>query len=133
METIPLILLILFGSALLSYIIGKINYVLKVGVALAGLLVSGYYFLQLYGQVQSFTFQLLGFDIIWRINPSSWFFGMLIFGLGILVAIFSSSYMKNKERVDFYCFALCMTIASMFGIVVSGDLLSFFFFWEIMT
>jgi NADH-quinone oxidoreductase subunit M len=133
METIPLILLILFGSALLSYIIGKINYMLKVGVALAGILVSGFYFLQLYGQEQSFTFQLLGFDIIWRINPLSWFFGMLIFGLGILVAIFSSSYMKNKERVDFYCFALCMTIASMFGIVVSGDLLSFFFFWEIMT
>jgi len=133
METIPLILLILFGSAVISYLVGKISHTIKIGVALAGLIVAAYYFLQLYGQNASFSFQLLGLDIIWRINPLSWFFGMLIFGLGLLVAIFSTSYMKNKERVDFYCFALCTSIASMFGIVVSGDLLSFFFFWEIMT
>ncbi len=133
MNTIPLILFVLFASALLAYLLGKINFVLKVGLALAGLLVSTYYFLTLYGVSEKFTFHLAGFEIIWQINALSWFFGMLIFGLGVLVAIYSAVYMKGKERVDFYCFALCVTIASMFGIVVSGDLLSFFFFWEIMT
>ncbi len=133
MNTIPLILLLLFGSALLAYFVGKINFVLKVGIALAGLLVSSYFFLTLYGLSEKFIFHLAGFELTWQINSLSWFFGMLIFGLGILVAIYSTVYMRGKERVDFYCFALCTTIASMFGIVVSGDLLSFFFFWEIMT
>ncbi len=133
METIPFILSILFGAAVLAYLVGKFNYILKVGVSIVGLIWAGWLFLGLQGTLSSFTFKMLGFDIIWRINPLSWLFGMIIFGLAILTAIFSGSYMKGKERVDFYCFAMCITVASMFGIVVSGDLLSFFFFWEIMT
>ena len=133
METIPLILSILFGTAVVAYIVGKLNYILKMGISIAGLLWAGWLFLGLQGVHSSFSFTLLGFDIIWRMNPLSWLFGIIIFGLAVLTAIFSGSYMKGKERVDFYCFSMCMTVASMFGIVVSGDLLSFFFFWEIMT
>ena len=133
METIPLILSILFGTALLAYTIGKIHFVLKAGISITGLIAAAWLFLGLYGTQVSVTYSVLGFDIIWRMNPLSWLFGMVIFGLAILAAIFSASYMKGKERVDFYCFAMCMTVASMFGIVVSGDLLSFFFFWEMMT
>ena len=133
MNTIPLILVVLTGSALLAYLFGKIHYAIKVGIALTGLLAAAYLFLTLRGVTDSFVFQIAGFEIIWRINGLSWFFGMLIFGLGALVAIFSTSYMKGKERVDFYCFALCITISSLYGIIISGDLLSFFFFWEVMT
>jgi len=133
MNTIPLILAILFGGALLSYILGKIHFGLKIVVALTAIVAAAVLFLELYGVNATYTFQIAGFDIIWHMNALSWFFGMLIFGLGLLVAVYSTAYMKGKERIDFYCFALCVTIASMFGIIVSGDLLSFFFFWEIMT
>ena len=133
METIPLILSILFGTAVLSYLVGKIHYVLKVGISIVGLITAAWLFLGLYGVQSSVSYTVLGFEIIWRMNPLAWLFGMIIFGMSILAAVFSASYMKGKERVDFYCFAMCTTVASMFGIVVSGDLLSFFFFWEIMT
>ncbi len=133
MNTIPLILIILTASTLLAYLLGKIHYGLKVGIALTGLLIASGIFLKLFGVQDTFTFHLAGFEIIWRINELSWFFGMLVFGLGLLVAIFSTSYMKGKERIDFFCFSLCVTVASMYGIIISGDLLSFFFIWEIMT
>lgn len=133
METIPLILAILFGTAIISYVFGKISYAFKVAISILGLVAAGYLFVGLYGQSDSYTMHVIGFELVWRINPLSWLFGMIVFGLGLLVAVFSAAYMKGKERLDFYCFSVCMTIGSMFGIIVSADLLSFFFFWEIMT
>ena len=133
MKVVPLILGILFGGAVLSYVLGKIHVIVKNTISFIVLLTSGYLFMTQYGVTDTFSLNIAGFDIIWRINPLSWLFGMMIFGLGLMVLIYSTAFMKGKERIGYFCFSLCITIASMVGIIVSADLLSFFFFWEIMT
>jgi NADH-quinone oxidoreductase subunit M len=133
MKMVPLILGILFGGAVLSYVLGKVHYVVKNVISFAVLAAAGYLFVIQYGAAETFSFSVAGFNLIWKLTPLSWFFGLMIFGLGILVQIYSSSFMKGKDRVGYFCFSLLITIASMVGIVVSADLLSFFFFWEIMT
>jgi len=133
MKIVPLILGILFGGAVLSYVLGKIHVYIKNGISFIVLITSGYLFLSQYGVTDTFSMNIVGFDIIWRISPLSWLFGVMIFGLGLMVFIYSLAFMKGKERIGYFCFSLCITLASMVGIVVSADLLSFFFFWEIMT
>jgi proton-translocating NADH-quinone oxidoreductase chain N len=52
--------------------------------------------------------------------------------LGLLVAIYSISYMEHETRVaEFYTLVTFM-MAGMFGIVLSGDLFTLFVFWELM-
>ena len=52
--------------------------------------------------------------------------------LGLLVAIYSISYMEHETRVaEFYTLVTFM-IAGMFGIVLAGDLFTLFVFWELM-
>lgn len=52
--------------------------------------------------------------------------------LGVLVAIYSVSYMEHEDRLtEFYTLIIFM-MAGMFGIVMSGDLFTLFIFWELM-
>lgn len=133
MKPVALILLILFGSAFLSYILGKLHPIIKNVISLLAILFSGVLFAMQYGVEDSFVFSLAGFELIWRINTFAWFFGMMAFIVAIAVAIYSLAYLKGKERIGYYCFALCVAIGATIGIIVSADLISFFFFWEIMT
>jgi len=133
MKPVALVLLILFGSSILSYALGKVHPFIKNTIVFIALLWAGIIFAMQYGVSDTFSFRVAGFDIVWRIGMLSWFFGMMAFIIGLGVVIYSFSFMKNKERIGYYCFALCITIAGTIGIVVSADLISFFFFWEIMT
>lgn len=52
--------------------------------------------------------------------------------LGLLVAVYSISYMEHETRVaEFYTLVIFM-MAGMFGIVLAGDLFTLFVFWELM-
>jgi proton-translocating NADH-quinone oxidoreductase chain N len=52
--------------------------------------------------------------------------------LGLLVAIYSVSYMEKETRLtEFYTLVIFM-MAGMTGIVLSGDLFTLFIFWELM-
>jgi proton-translocating NADH-quinone oxidoreductase chain N len=52
--------------------------------------------------------------------------------LGLLVAIYSVSYMEKETRLtEFYTLVLFM-MAGMTGVVMSGDLFTLFIFWELM-
>jgi NADH-quinone oxidoreductase subunit M len=50
-----------------------------------------------------------------------------------LSIIFSLSYVKGKEKTDFYFLMMLLVNAAMLGIVLAGDLVSFYIFWEIMS
>jgi multicomponent Na+:H+ antiporter subunit D len=52
--------------------------------------------------------------------------------LGLLVAIYSISYMEHETRVTEFYTLVTFMIAGMFGIVLSGDLFTLFVFWELM-
>jgi formate hydrogenlyase subunit 3/multisubunit Na+/H+ antiporter MnhD subunit len=63
----------------------------------------------------------------------SWFFAVTVAGVGALSIIFSLSYIRGRENTDFYYLMMLLVNAGMLGIVISGDLVSFYIFWEIMS
>ena len=52
--------------------------------------------------------------------------------IGLLVAVYSVSYMEKETRLtEFYALVIFM-MAGMTGIVLAGDLFTLFVFWELM-
>jgi len=133
--SIELLLIIAFGGAFLTYFFGKVSHILRdafavfVSCALTGMIA---YF---YGKSLEKTVYLgfLGLPLLLRLNMLSWFFAITVSSVGALSIIFSLSYIKGRERTDFYYLMMLLVNASMLGIVLSGDFVSFYIFWEIMS
>jgi len=129
------LLIIAFGGALFTYLVGKVSYkgrnFLAVAISLA--LVAFVAYLYDKPLEKTFYFGFFGLGLVLRLNMLSWFFAIAISTLGALSVIFSLSYMKDRERTDFYYLMLLVVNAAMLRIVFSGDLVSFFIFWEIMS
>jgi formate hydrogenlyase subunit 3/multisubunit Na+/H+ antiporter MnhD subunit len=132
---LEILLAVAFGGAFLTYLLGKISLKLRdflavlVCVLLVGLISYTY------GKPLEKVFYVgfLDFDLALRLNTLSWFFAITIAVVGALSIIFSLSYIKGRERTDFYYLMMLLVNAGMLGIVLSGDLVSFFIFWEIMS
>ncbi len=133
--SLEFLLAIAFGGSLFTYVLGKISSKLRESFAVLISLTLVVMIVCLYGKTieKSFYFGFLGLPLILRTNMLSWLFAIAISVLGSLSVIFSLSYIKNRERADFYYLMLLLINAAMLGIVLSGDLLSFFIFWEIMS
>ncbi|MBW1932022.1 MAG: hypothetical protein JRI56_03145 [Deltaproteobacteria bacterium] len=133
--SLVVLLMIAFGGALLTYLLGKNSEKIRnfLAVAVSSALVV--FVACLYGTFPEKTFYSGFFDIdfVLRLNMLSWFFAVAISSLGTLSVIFSLSYMKGRKGTDFYYLMLLVVNAAMIGIVFSGDLVSFFIFWEIMS
>ena len=75
----------------------------------------------------------LGLDLDFRLDGLSLLFGLLITGIGSLIFIYSSSYLKGHPYLyRFYGF-LCLFMASMLGMVLSDNILLLFVFWELTS
>ena len=130
-----LLLTVAFGGALLTYLLGKVSSKLRdwfavlVSLALVALVVS------LYGKTLSFPFYegFLGMPLTLRVDGLSWLFAVSASAIGLLSVVFSLGYMKGKDRTSFYYSMLLLVNAAMLGVVLSGDLLALFVFWEIMS
>jgi len=135
MVSLELLLIIAFGGAFLTYLLGKISSRLRdffaVFISLALVIIVAY----LYGKPVEGSpyFSFFGLPLILRLNMLSWFFAITIVGIGLLSIIYSLEYMKDKERLDYYYFTMLFINASMLGTVISGDLISFFIFWEMVS
>ena len=133
--SVELLLIIAFGGAFLTYFLGKISHRVRdsfaVLISCALVAVIAY----LYGRSLERTFYLgfLGLPLLLRLNTLSWFFAITIAVVGALSIIFSLSYIKGKERTNFYYLMMLLVNSGMLGIVLSGDLVSFYIFWEIMS
>jgi len=130
------ILLISFLGAGIVYLVGKVSgkarNTLAVLISLAAvILVSLIYNQKLYTTFYSVPFLNLSLSL--RIDSLSWFFAIVVVGIGFLSVIFSLEYMKNYQRLNFYYFMMLFVNAGMLGIVFSADFLSFYIFWEIMS
>jgi formate hydrogenlyase subunit 3/multisubunit Na+/H+ antiporter MnhD subunit len=132
---LEILLAIAFGGALFTYILGKIYSGLRNGFAVLNALVLVVMTSCLYGQTieKSLNFGFLDLQFVLRLNMMSWFFAITIVGIGLLSVLFSIGFMKNEKRLDYYYFNMLFINASMLGTVISGDLVSFFVFWEIMS
>ena len=133
--SLELLLIIAFSGAFLTYLSGKISSKLRDILAVVISLVPVIILSRLYGvQTEAvYNHNYLGLSLVLRLNPLAWFFAIATVSLTALSVIYSLGYMKNRDRTDYYYFMMLLINASMLGIVLSGDLLSFFIFWEIMS
>jgi len=75
----------------------------------------------------------LGMRLVLSMTSLGWFFAMYIVLINAASVVFSLSYMKGKENLTFYYAMMLLVNAGMLGIVLSGDFLSFYIFWEVMS
>jgi len=129
------LLILAFGGAIFTYLIGKISHRARECFAvICSCALTGIIF-HLYGKDLEKTFYLgfLDLPLLLHFNMLSWFFAITVASVGTLSIIFSLSYIRGKERTDFYYLMMMLVNAGMLGIVFSGDLVSFYIFWEIMS
>ena len=75
----------------------------------------------------------LGLNVTWTFDGLSYLFLLLVSGIGTLILIYANEYMKNYADKDrFYTFIM-LFMASMMGLVLSGNLLVLFLFWELTS
>ncbi len=90
----------------------------------------------LYGKaiaVQYARLTFLGIDLSLRLTPLSWFFGIAISVIGLFALVYSYEYMKDRKRLDLFYFLFLLVNGGMIGVVLSGDLFTFYILWEIMS
>jgi len=74
-----------------------------------------------------------GLDVVIRVDGFAWMFGMLVTGIGTLVAIYARYYMSPADPVPrFFSFFLAF-LGAMLGVVLSGSLIQLAFFWELTS
>lgn len=133
--SLQLLIIIAFSGSFITYLLGKLSHRLRdsfaVFISCALVVIIALF----YGKSVEKTFYLVFLDLplFLRLNTLSWFFAITIAVVGVLSIIFSLSYIKEKERTDFYYLMMLLVNAGMLGIVLSGDLVSFYIFWEIMS
>ncbi len=132
---LEILLAIAFGGTLITYLLGlmseKIRDIFAVVLTLGlVVLVSIFYGIS---TKETFYFNFLDMPLTLRTNNFSWFFGIVVASIGLLSIIFSLSYIKDKERTQFYYLMMLLVLSGMLGIVFSGDWVTFYIFWEIMS
>ena len=133
--SLQLLLIIAFSGAFITYLLGKLSHRVRdyfaVLVSCALVVIIALF----YGKPAGNTFYLsfLDLSLFLRLNTLSWLFAITIAVVEALSIIFSLSYIRGKERTDFFYLMMLLVDASMLGIVLSGDLASFYIFWEIMS
>ena len=133
MNTIYLLFTILFGGAILTFLLGKLSRVLYDIVFLLTMAAAVFVF---YAQIHigdTVTINVDSLQLQWGLTAFGWLFSLMVLGLGLLAAIYSVAYMKGKDRLGYFYLHYLISIGAMMGILLSRDLVSFFIFWEIMT
>jgi NADH-quinone oxidoreductase subunit M len=133
--SLQIVLIIAFSAGFITYLLAKVSSVLRdiCAVLLSGAILGIVCSLYDKAPEASIASSFIGFPLTVRLNSLSWLFAVAIAGVGFLSIIFSLSYIKGKERPDFYYLTIFLVNGAMLGIVVAADLLTFYIFWEIMS
>jgi len=133
--SLVVLLIVAFGGTLLTYVLGKVSHRVRNFLAVAISLALAAFVACLYDRFveKTFYFGFFGLGLVLRLNMLSWFFAITIAVVGALSIIFSLSYIRTREKTDFYFLMMLLVNAAMLGIVLAGDLVSFYIFWEIMS
>jgi NADH-quinone oxidoreductase subunit M len=127
------ILGITFVTAVLSFLLHHLIPKLRNTIVILAVAVTGYIVWQLPMNPEEVKFVLGDFNIVWGSTAYSQLFALLISVLGFFTLLYSSEFMKGKKRLGYFYMNYLFAIGGMYGIVYSQDLISLFFFWEIMT
>ncbi|HSM63380.1 MAG TPA: proton-conducting transporter membrane subunit, partial [Gillisia sp.] len=74
-----------------------------------------------------------GVNLGFTLDGLSLLFSLMITGIGFLVFVYTSAYMKNHKYLDRFYGYLSMFMAAMLGLVLSDNLISLFVFWELTS
>ena len=75
----------------------------------------------------------LGVNLGFRLDGLSLLFVLLISGIGTLVFIYASSYLKGHRYLDKFFGYLLLFMSAMLGLVLSNNVLLLFIFWELTS
>lgn len=75
----------------------------------------------------------LGVELAFHLDGLAVLFALLITGIGALVMIYAGSYLEGHPLIGRFYAYLAMFMASMLGLVLAGNLLLLFVFWELTS
>ena len=76
---------------------------------------------------------VLNIELSFFLDGLSLFFVLLISGFGIFIFLYASAYLKGHRYFDRFFIYLFLFMSSMLGLVLSGNLISMFVFWELTS
>src|SRR5690606_12694273 len=88
------------------------------------------------GPAQLFLYKWIpkaSISLNFNLDGLSLLFALMITGVGALLFLYTSSYLKGHEYLDRFYAYLCMFMASMLGLVLSDNIISLFIFWELTS
>ncbi|WP_025124055.1 hydrogen gas-evolving membrane-bound hydrogenase subunit E [Myroides odoratimimus] len=75
----------------------------------------------------------LGINLDFKIDGLSLLFGLLISGIGTLVYLYASSYLRGHPLLHRFICYLTVFMGAMLGVVTSDNLITLFIFWELTS
>ena len=86
----------------------------------------------------SLRFQVLGHGLHWHFDSLSWFFAMLTLGAAVLTTCFAAGPWADQWReaggnLRLFYTAVALNVFAMLVLLASGDLLSLFIGWELVS
>jgi multicomponent Na+:H+ antiporter subunit A len=75
----------------------------------------------------------LGLELSFVLDGLSYLFALIITGIGTLIVFYTNSYFHEKEETRRFLIYLFIFMSAMLGIVMSGNFLGMFIFWEMTT
>ena len=75
----------------------------------------------------------LGVNLSFYIDGLSLVFALLISGIGVLVVIYAGGYLAGHPQLDRFYLYLLLFMAAMLGLVLSGNIITMFIFWELTS
>ena len=88
------------------------------------------------GEVVSRTYEWVpsfGVNLGFSLDGLSLLFSLMITGIGFLVYVYTSSYLKNHQYLDRFYAYLSVFMGAMLGLVLSDNIISMFVFWELTS
>ena len=75
----------------------------------------------------------LGVEVKFYLDGLSLLMAVLICGIGSLVCVYGGSYLRKHEHLGRFYFFLLLFMGAMLGLVLAGNLLMLFVFWELTS
>ncbi|MCU0495258.1 MAG: DUF4040 domain-containing protein [Chloroflexaceae bacterium] len=75
----------------------------------------------------------MNIDVAFRLDGLSLFFVLLVSGIGTLIVLYTSYYMKGDAGMGRFYLYLLIFMGAMLGLVLSENILTMFVFWELTS
>jgi multicomponent Na+:H+ antiporter subunit A len=75
----------------------------------------------------------MGIELIFHLDGLSLLYALLVSGIGTLVVLYSGYYLAGDAGLGRFYLALLIFMGSMLGLVLAGNVLTMFVFWELTS